>query len=240
MPNEKIKIIDPKVIAALSEVSTATIATQLYKRGYKKCYLSGIKPLHPDTPGFVAPAYTLRNIPMRDDMDDMSILANPKYPQRHAIENTPSGHCLVNDACGNLTAGTIGDILAERLRVRGVVATITDGAVRDSGDLETINLPIYCAARAAPASVAGLYAVEVQVPIGCGGVAIFPGDIMAGDNDGVIVIPRSLAQEISESAPEQERYERYVRMRVNAGDSIKGLYPSTEESLREYETWDGE
>ena len=231
---------EPDVIARLSRVSTATIATQLYKRGYRRCFLDGVKPLHSGTSSFVAPAFTLRNIPMRDDMDDMSILANPQYPQRDAVENTPAGHCLVNDACGNLMAGTIGDILAERLRVRGVSATVTDGAIRDSGDLENIELPIYCASRAAPASVAGLYAVELQVPIGCGGVAIFPGDIMAGDKDGVIVIPRKLVTEISKDAPEQERYERYVRSRVNAGDSITGLYPSSEASLLEYKEWEGE
>ena len=239
MTNTNVESVEPKTINLLSQVTTATIATQLYKKGLKKCYLTGVKPLHTSTPSFVAPAYTLRNIPMRDDLGDMSILANPEYPQRYAVEKTPIGHCLVNDTGGNLIAGTMGDILIERLRVRGVTATITDGAVRDSGDIETINFPVYCGSRAAPASVAELYAVEVQVPVGCGGVAIFPGDIIAGDKDGVIVIPRNLAEEIAEDAPEQERYERYVLSRVQAGDSITGLYPSTEESRKRYQDWEG-
>ena len=192
MTNTNVESVEPKTINLLSQVTTATIATQLYKRGLKKCYLRGVKPLHTSTPSFVAPAYTLRNIPMRDDLGDMSILANPEYPQRYAVEKTPIGHCLV-----------------------------------------------YCGSRAAPASVAELYAVEVQVPVGCGGVAIFPGDIIAGDKDGVIVIPRNLAEEIAEDAPEQERYERYVLSRVQAGDSITGLYPSTEESRKRYQAWEG-
>ena len=125
MTNTNVESVEPKTINLLSQVTTATIATQLYKRGLKKCYLRGVKPLHTSTPSFVAPAYTLRNIPMRDDLGDMSILANPEYPQRYAVEKTPIGHCLVNDTGGNLIAGTMGDILIERLRVRGVTATIT-------------------------------------------------------------------------------------------------------------------
>ena len=124
---------------------------------------------------------------MRENVDDTAILGDPEYPQRSAIGTTPSGYCPVNDACANVAAGTIGDILAERLRVQGVTAAVTDDAVRDSGDLEGIDLPIYCASRAAPASISGLYAVELQVPIGCAGVAVFP-----GDKDGVVVVPRAL------------------------------------------------
>ena len=146
-----------------------------------------MKPLHAETASFIAPAFTLRNIPMRENVDDTAILGDPEYPQRSAIGTTPSGYCPVNDACANVTAGTIGDILAERLRVQGVTAAVTDDAVRDSGDLEGIDLPIYCASRAAPASISGLYAVELQVPIGCAGVAVFP-----GDKDGVVVVPRAL------------------------------------------------
>jgi len=130
--------IDPEMLTRLAKVSTATIATQLYKRGYRRCYLNGVKPLHPGTASFVAPAFTLRNIPMREDVDDMAILGDPEYPQRSTIGTTPSGYCPVNDACANVTAGTIGDILAERLRVQGVTAAVTDDAVRDSGDLEGI------------------------------------------------------------------------------------------------------
>ena len=229
--------IDPGMLTRLAKVSTATIAMQLYNRGYRRCYLNGVKPLHPGTASFVAPAFTLRNIPMREDVDDTTILGDPEYPQRNAIETTPAGYCLVNDACSNVTAGTIGDILAERLRVRGVTAVVTDGAVRDSGDLEAIDFPIYCASRAAPASLSGLYAVEVQVPIGCAGVAIFPGDIMAGDKDGVVVIPNALANEIAEDAPNQERYEQFVREEVTKGRSIVGLYPASDKSLSDYKKW---
>ena len=237
MNDTNARTIDPEMLTRLAKVSTATIAMQLYKRGYRRCYLNGIKPLHSGTANFVAPAFTLRNIPMREDVDDMAILGDPDYPQRSAIETTPAGYCLVNDACSNVTAGTIGDILAERLRVRGVTAVVTDGAVRDSGDLEAIDFPIYCASRAASASLSGLYAVEVQVPIGCAGVAIFPGDIMAGDKDGVVVIPNALTNEIAEDAPNQERYEQFVRAEVTKGRSIVGLYPASDKSLSDYKKW---
>ena len=229
--------IEPNILEKLASVSTATITMQLYKRGYRRCYLDGVKPLHDKTRAFVAPAFTLRNIPISEDVEDMAILGNPEYPQRKAIETTPAGYCLVNDACANSAAGTFGDILAERLRVRGVTAVVTDGAVRDSTDLETIDLPIYCASRAAPASLSGLYAVELQVPIGCSGVAVFPGDIMAGDKDGVVVVPRALAKEIAEDAPEQERYEQFVRTEVTKGRSIIGLYPASDKSRSDYKKW---
>ncbi len=237
MNTSELTHIDQQILSNLGSVSTATIAMQLYKRGFRRCYLNGVKPLHNGTNSFVGPAFTLRNIPMREDIDDLGVLGNPDYPQRKAIETTPTGCCLVSDSCGNLTAGVLGDILAERLRVRGVAGLVTDGAVRDSSDLETINLPIYCATRAAPASLSGLYAVELQVPIGCAGVAIFPGDIMAGDKDGVVVIPRSLAKEVATNAPEQERYEQFVRMEVTNGRSTVGLYPATDKSLSDYKKW---
>ena len=237
MNTSEFAYVDQQTLNNLGSVSTATIAMQLYKRGFRRCYLNGIKPLHNGTNGFVGPAFTLRNIPMREDFEDLGILGNPDYPQRKAIETTPTGCCLISDSCGNLEAGILGDILAERLRVRGVAGLVTDGAVRDSTDLENIDLPIYCATRAAPASFSGLYAVELQVPIGCAGVAVFPGDILAGDKDGVVVIPRSLAKEVATDAPEQERYEQFVRMEVADGRSTVGLYPATDESLSDYTKW---
>lgn len=230
-------LMDQRILDILANVSTATIAMQLFKRGFRNYYLHGIKPLHSGTQTFVAPAFTLRNIPMREDFGDMAILTKPEYPQRKAIETTPPGCCLVSDACSNVTVGLLGDILAERLRVRGVVAVVTDGAVRDSSELEEIELPIYCASRAAPASQSGLYAVELQVPIGCAGVAVLPGDIMAGDKDGVLVIPRALAKEIADDAPDQERYEQFARQEVSKGRSIIGLYPASDESRSDYEKW---
>ena len=204
-------LIDQRILDILANVSTATIAMQLFKRGFRNYYHHGVKPLHSGTHTFVAPAFTLRNIPMREDFGDMAILTKPEYPQRKAIETTPPGCCLVSDACSNVTVGLLGDILAERLRVRGVVAVVTDGAVRD--------------------------AVELQVPIGCAGVAVLPGDIMAGDKDGVLVIPRALAKEIADDAPDQERYEQFARQEVSKGRSIIGLYPASDESRSDYEKW---
>ncbi len=233
-------LMDQRIIDSLATVSTATIAMQLLKRGLKLCYLDNVKPLHPKSQPFVAPAFTLRNIPMREDLLDMAILANPEYPQRKAIETIPSGCCLVVDAGSNATAGILGDILAERLKVRDVAAVVTDGAVRDSGELEEINLPIYSGSRAAPASIAGLFAVELQVPIGCGNVAVFPGDLMAGDKDGVLVVPRALAKEIADEAPEQERYEQFAREQISKGQSLIGIYPASDESRLDFERWDKE
>lgn len=225
------------VLESLSRVSTATLSTQMLKRGYRNVFLVGVAPLNAGAARFAAPAYTLRTIPAREDVAVPAVWNDREYPQRKAIETMPAGWVLVVDARGDVRAGAAGDILIRRLQLRGVAAFVTDGALRDTPVLAGFAFPVFCRAAAAPASVVSLYAVEAQVPIGCAGVAIFPGDILVGDAEGVVVVPRALAEEVASDGAEQERFERFVQARIEDGRSTFGLYPPDEATLAEYAGW---
>ncbi|MBX5452896.1 MAG: ribonuclease activity regulator RraA [Acidobacteriia bacterium] len=221
----------------LQGVSTATLTTQLFKRGISNVFMCGVKPLTPAAPKLVGPAFTLRNIPARADLVKMEVLANPEYPQRKAIEMTPPGHVLVIDSRGEAGAGTVGDILAKRLQVRGVAGVVTDGGLRDTASLAELGFPLYCAAPAAPLSLALHYAVDLQVPIGCGGVAVFPGDVIVGDADGVVVIPQAIADDIAREAAEQEMLEQFLFQRIAEGAALPGTYPPDDETRAAFAAW---
>ncbi len=230
----------PGTVEKLASVSTATLTMQLYKRGLRSCFIAGVRALNQSDPAaarFAGPAFTLRFIPAREDMTRLDVLANPDYPQRKAIETVPTGHILVADCRGDARAGTIGDILATRLRVRGCAGLVTDGAVRDAGALAAMSWPVFCAGAAAPASIALHHAADSQVPIACGGAAVYPGDIVAGDADGVVVVPRALAGDVAEAAVDQERMEAYLEERIAAGADLIGTYPPNEQMLAEYQAW---
>jgi len=229
--------VDNAILNALKRVSTATLTTQLLNRGLRKTFLVGVRPLNPASASFAAPAYTLRYIPAREDLAVPAVWKNRDYPQRKAIEAVPAGAALVIDCRGELGAGAAGDILIERLKQRGVAAVVSDGALRDTPVLAAMAYPVYCAGAAAPASVVALFAADLQVPIGCAGVAIFPGDILVGDAEGVVAIPRHLAADVARDGTEQERYERFVQSRIKQGRSTFGLYPPDEATLAEYKTW---
>jgi regulator of RNase E activity RraA len=226
-----------EALEALRAVSTATITLQLLKRGFRNCFIHGAKPLNATVRPFVAEAYTLRFIPMREDLSRPEVLANVEYPPRKAIEAIPPGQALVIDCRGELRAGAAGGILATRLRIRGAAALVADGPMRDAAELAAMDFPVYCAGAAAPASIAAHFGVGLQEPIACGGAAVFPGDVVAGDADGVAVIPRALVEEIARDAPEQERLEAFLLSRIEAGRPIFGAYPPNEETVREYEAW---
>ncbi|MFQ5985632.1 MAG: ribonuclease activity regulator RraA, partial [Alphaproteobacteria bacterium] len=183
--------------ALLGRASTATLTTQLLKRGFRNTFLTGIKPLHPAAARFVGAAFTLRTIPAREDLDRFDSLVDPDHPQRKAIETIGPGQVLVIDCRGETGAGALGGILATRLKVRGAAAVVTDGGVRDAEEIERLGLPVFCAGPAALPSLTLHHAVEVQTPIACGGVAVYPGDLLVGDADGVVVIPRDLAAEVA-------------------------------------------
>ena len=224
-------------LEALRGVSTATITLQLLKRGYRNCFIQGARPLNATVQPFVAEAYTLRFIPMREDLSRPEVLADVEYPPRKAIEAIPPGCALAIDARGEMRAGVAGGILAARLRIRGAAAMVSDGPMRDAGELAAGAFPIYCAGGAAPASITVHFGAGLQEPISCGGAAVFPGDILAGDADGVVVVPRALAGEIGRDAPEQERLEAFLQSRIEAGRPIFGTYPPNEATLRDYEEW---
>ena len=179
----------------------------------------------------------MRFIPMREDLSDPSILGSPDNHQRVAIEDCPAGAILCMDGLGNGEVGTLGDILAERLRVRGVAACVTDSATRDAEAVVATGFPVWCNGRAAPPNITGLAMGDRQTPIGCGGVAVIPGDVLVCDGDGVVVIPRALVEEVAAGAVEQETLEAFVQERIRAGYSVTESYPPNAETLAAYEEW---
>lgn len=229
--------LDPTLREQLAEASTATISIQLLKRGFRFCSIAGVRPLNPHSCRFVGPAYTLRFIPAREDISVPASIALSDNPQRVAIEAVPPGAVLVVDTRGETRAGTLGDILAARLQVRGVAGVVSDGAMRDVPELAKLALPIFCNGVAAPPSFNFLHPIDLNRPIGCGGVAVFPGDIVVGDGGGVVIIPRHLAAEVARDSVEQERLEVFIRRRVDRGHATPGLYPANDETRAAYQRW---
>ena len=228
---------DAELRAALTTCSTATITMQLLKRGIRATAMRGVAPLAGGQGRVVGEAYTVRFIPMREDLSAPAVLGARENPQRRAIEECPAGAILVMDGLGNSNVGTLGDILAERLRVRGVAACVTDSAVRDAEAVVASGFPVWCGGRAAPPNNTGLAMGDLQTPIGCGGVAVIPGDVMVCDGDGVAVIPKAMVESVAADAVEQERVETFVLERIRAGDAVPGTYPPNEETLSAYEIW---
>src|SRR5687768_8295748 len=222
---------------ALKKVSTATLTTVLFKRGLRNAFLQGIFLLNKDAPRMVGEAFTLRYIPAREDVDQLGAFEGRGHPQREAIEACPPGSVLVMDARRDASAATGGDILMTRLMVRGVSGVVTDGGLRDSPTIEKLAWPAYCGARSAPLNLVRHHAVESQVPIGCGGVAVYPGDVVVGDAEGVVVIPAKMAEEVARDAEAQTEFEDWVEAKVKEGRSIFGLYPPNAETKSEFETF---
>jgi regulator of RNase E activity RraA len=227
-------MVSADVLAALSEVTTATITTILLKQGIRNAYLRGPKPLAPGYPRLVGPAFTLRFVPAREDLATPESWASPRST-RAAIEDMPDGCICVADARGLTEAGIFGDILAARMHKRGVAALVTDGSLRDVAGVLVSGLPVWCADVAAPSSVAGHTFVGWQEPIGCGGVAVFPGDIVVADGDGAVVIPAARVEEVARLGPEQERFENWALAEVLKGSPLPGLYPPNAETRARYE-----
>ncbi|MBM3395980.1 MAG: ribonuclease activity regulator RraA [Betaproteobacteria bacterium] len=226
--------IDAKIIDTLSAVTTATITTILLKKGLRNVWMRGTQPLRPDETRKVGRAFTLRFVPAREDLATPESWSSPKST-RAAIENMPAGCIAVVDAMGVTDAGIFGDILCARIAKRGVAALVTDGVLRDVAGVMTTGLPVWCRGVAAPPSVAGLTFVNWQEPIGCGGVAVFPDDVVVADADGAVVIPAALVDHVVEHALEQERMEGWIMEQVHGGASLPGLYPMNAETRARYE-----
>jgi regulator of RNase E activity RraA len=222
---------------ALKKASSATLTTVLFKRGLRNVFIQGIFLLNRDAPRMVGEAYTLRYIPAREDIDQLGAFEGRGHPQREAIEACPPGQVLVMDARRDATAATGGDILMTRLMVRGCAGIVTDGGLRDSQTIEKLPWPAYCGARSAPLNLVRHHAIDSQVPIGCGGVPVYPGDVMVGDQEGVVVIPAKMAEEVAKEAEAQTVFEDWVEAKVKEGRSIFGLYPPNAETKAEFETW---
>jgi regulator of RNase E activity RraA len=226
-----------ETLERLRFASTATLTTQLFKRGLRNVFLQGVARLSTAGPNLVGPAYTLRNIPAREDIDHLGVFENPEHPQRKSIETVPPGHVLVIDCRGDRSAASAGNILVTRLMVRGVAGLVSDGAVRDSSEIAPMKFAVYCAGGSAPLNLVRHHAADANVPIGCGGVPVYPGDVMVGDAEGVVAIPRELADEVARDAAAQEDLETFVLERIAAGAALPGTYPPNAETRAAYETW---
>jgi regulator of RNase E activity RraA len=229
--------VSPETLALLAKASTATITTQLFKRGLRNAFLNGVLPLNPSACRFVGEAVTLRSIPAREDLDREEVFRDPNHPQRKAIETVGPGQVLVFDCRGDLRAANAGAILVTRAMTRGAVAVVSDGAIRDSPEIARMDFPVFVAGRSATLSLAIHHAVDINVPIGCAGVPVYPGDILVGDEEGIVVIPRHLAAEIAEPAANQEHLEQFIIQKVQNGAALPGTYPPNPDTLAEYETW---
>jgi regulator of RNase E activity RraA len=222
----------------LQKVSTATIATCLFKRGFKNQFIQNVKPLKLGKPTMVGTAFTLRYIPAREDLNTISAFKDTKHPQRVAVEECPKGSVLVIDSRNNARAASAGSILVTRLMVRGAAGIVTDGGFRDSAEIAALNFPSYHQQPSAPTNLTLHQALDINVPIGCGDVAVFPGDVLVGDDDGVMVIPKEIVDEVATECIDMTIFEDFVLERVQQGETIIGLYPPTNDNtLIEFEKW---
>lgn len=221
----------------LSRISTATLTSQLLARGLRNTFMQNVYRLTTGGGSMVGEAFTLRYIPSREDLDVSAVFESREHPQRKAVETIPQGHVLVMDCRQDKRAASAGSILITRMMVRGAAGVVTDGGLRDTPAIEQLDLPVYCAARSAPTNLTRHHAMDINVPIGCGEVAVFPGDIIVGDREGVVVIPRHLAEEVARDGDRQSLFEDFVTERVKGGQSIFGLYPPDQEMLAAFETW---
>lgn len=228
--------LDPELVRVLSGVTTATLTTVLLKKGLRNVWMRTAKPLQAQPPRLVGRAFTLRFVPAREDLATPASWGAP-ISTRAAIEAMPAGCIAVVDAMGVTDAGIFGDILCSRMKMRGVAGLVSDGVIRDLAGVLGTGLPVWCQGTAAPASVAGLTFVGWQEPIGCGGVAVFPNDIVVVDADGAVLIPAALLDEVIPAAVEQERLEGWIMSQVAAGTPLPGLYPPNEETRARYEAW---
>ena len=224
--------------AKLATVSVATLTTALFKRGLRNQFVQDVRPLNPAAGAMVGEAYTLRYIPAREDLNPIGVFRDRAHPQRRAVEECPPGAVLVIDSRKDPRAASAGSILVTRLMKRGVAGIVTDGGFRDSPDIARLAIPAYHNRPAAPTNLTRHQAVDINVPIGCGDAPVFPGDVVVGDAEGVVVVPAHLAEEIADEAVEMTAFEDFVAEQVQAGRSILGLYPATDEqTTRDFAAW---
>ncbi|HEX7273317.1 MAG TPA: ribonuclease activity regulator RraA [Casimicrobiaceae bacterium] len=224
--------------ASLKTVSVATISTALFKRGLRNQYIQDVRPLNPDARPMVGEAYTLRYIPAREDLNPISVFKDRGHPQRKAIEECPPGAVMVIDSRKDARAASAGAILVARLMQRGCAGIVTDGGFRDSPEIARLGIPAYHQRPAAPTNLTRHQAIDINVPIACGDAPVFPGDVVVGDAEGVVVIPAHLADEIAAEAVEMTAFEDFVAEEVMKGRSILGLYPATDpQTERDFAAW---
>ena len=231
-------VLSDETKAKLMQVSTATLCTALYKRGLRNQFLQDVRPVSPKGRNMVGQAFTLRYIPAREDLNTVEVFKNPQHPQRAAVESCPPGHVLVMDSRKDPRAASAGGILVTRLMMRGAAGIVTDGGFRDSPEIGGLDFHAYHNRPSAPTNITLHQALDINVPIGCGDVAVWPGDVVLGDDEGVIIIPAHLADEIAQEAAEMTVFEDFVTEEVKKGRSIIGLYPATQEQTKiDFAAW---
>lgn len=229
---------NPDTRAKLMQVSTATLCTALFKRGLHRQFIQDVRPLQSGGKNMVGPAFTLRYIPAREDLNPISVFQDRAHPQRKAVEDCPPGAVMVIDSRKDARAASAGSILVTRLMVRGVAGVVTDGGFRDSPEISRLAIPAYHQRPSAPTNLTLHQALDINVPIGCGDAPVWPGDIVVGDGEGVVVIPAGIADEVAAEALEMTVFEDFVGEQVAAGRSILGLYPPTDEAARaDFAAW---
>ena len=224
--------LNPETKRKLAGVSTATLCTALFKRGLRNQFIQDVRPLNPGLPNMVGPAFTLRYIPAREDLNPITVFQDRGHPQRKAVETCPEGAVFVIDSRKDPRAASAGSILVSRLMRRGVAGVVTDGGFRDAPEIARLPFPAYHNRPSAPTNLTLHQALDIDVPIGCGDVAVWPGDIVVGDAEGVVVIPAGIADEVAAEAHEMTAFEDFVTEKVLQGRSILGLYPATDEAVR--------
>jgi regulator of RNase E activity RraA len=230
--------LSPATRQKLSQVSTATLCTALFKRGLRNQFIQDVRPLNANLPNMVGEAFTLRYIPAREDLNQISVFQDRAHPQRKAVEECPPGAVFVIDSRKDARAASAGSILVSRLMKRGVAGVVTDGGFRDSPEIAELPFPAYHHRPSAPTNLTLHQALDINVPIGCGDVPVWPGDVVVGDREGVIVIPAAIADEIADEAVEMTAFEDFVLEKVLEGRSILGLYPATDEKTKtDFAAW---
>jgi regulator of RNase E activity RraA len=230
--------VNPATREQLMKVSTATLCTALFKRGLRNQFIQDVRPLNPGLPNMVGEAFTLRYMPAREDLNPINVFLDRNHPQRQAVEQCPEGAVLVIDSRKDARAASAGGILVTRLMKRGAAGVVTDGGFRDSPDIAKLGFAAYHSRPSAPTNLTLHQAIDINVPIGCGDAPVFPGDVIVGDAEGVIVIPAHIADEIAAEATEMTAFEDFVQEKVLEGRSILGLYPPTDEQSRtDFAAW---
>jgi regulator of RNase E activity RraA len=230
--------LSPKARAKLKTVSTATLCTALFKRGLRNQFIQDVHRINPAAGPMVGEAFTLRYIPAREDLNQLTVFRDPSHPQRKAVENCPAGAVMVIDSRKDARAASAGSILVSRLMVRGVAGVVTDGGLRDSPEIAKLAIPAYHSRPSASTNLTLHQAIDIDVPIGCGDVAVFPRDVVVGDGEGVVIIPAHLSEEIADEAFEMTAFEDFVTEQVMGGRSIVGLYPATDEkTTTDFAAW---
>lgn len=228
------------LLERLKNASSGSLTTELFRRGLKQCFLVGLKPLNPHCAKFAGEAFTMRFIPAREDVDTYDTLTpfpNPNNLQWEAVEQIGPGQVLVVDSRSDISSASAGAVLLTRMMVKGVAGVVTDGAFRDGLEIARMRFPAYARCVVASTRLSTHHAADINVPISCAGVAVYPGDILVGDGDGVTVVPRALAAELADACEKRDALENYLTLRIAAGEGLYGVYPPTDQTRADYEAW---